>query len=325
MFRRINLLPRNGNYFKANLHCHSTLSDGRLTAEEIKNAYLQQGYSIVAFTEHGRYSYREELNDDHFLALAAFEADINEERPDGSGDRARTYHINLYDTEPWTNREVKCRSIYPKVNYFDKSQVNHYLKEMESLGFIACYNHPYWSKQTYDEFVCLDPVFAMEIYNHNCERETLSGNMAQAYSEALRYGKRWFCLATDDNHNIFGLEGPQSDSFGGFTMIHADCLDYSNVIQSLKNGDFYCSTGPEFKELYMEDRELVVKCSPVSYIYVMSDQKSCYCEAAPAGEKITEARFRLQGNEVYIRVQCRDDQGHYLFSNGYFLDKINER
>ena len=25
------LLPENGNFYKANLHCHTTISDGRLT------------------------------------------------------------------------------------------------------------------------------------------------------------------------------------------------------------------------------------------------------------------------------------------------------
>ena len=30
------LLPENGNFYKANLHCHSTVSDGTLTPEEMK-------------------------------------------------------------------------------------------------------------------------------------------------------------------------------------------------------------------------------------------------------------------------------------------------
>ena len=46
------LLPESGNFYKANLHCHTTLSDGRLTPEEIKELYKSQGYSIVAYTDH---------------------------------------------------------------------------------------------------------------------------------------------------------------------------------------------------------------------------------------------------------------------------------
>ena len=45
------LLPEAG-YYKANLYCHTTLSDGEFTPEQIKAAYQEQGYSIVAFTDH---------------------------------------------------------------------------------------------------------------------------------------------------------------------------------------------------------------------------------------------------------------------------------
>ena len=33
------LLPRTGKFYKANLHCHSTVSDGKLTPAELKEAY----------------------------------------------------------------------------------------------------------------------------------------------------------------------------------------------------------------------------------------------------------------------------------------------
>ncbi len=46
------LLPENGSFYKANLHCHSTVSDAKLTPEEIKKAYMEHGYSIVAYTDH---------------------------------------------------------------------------------------------------------------------------------------------------------------------------------------------------------------------------------------------------------------------------------
>ena len=33
------LLPKDGTFYKANLHCHTTLSDGHLTPEEVKEIY----------------------------------------------------------------------------------------------------------------------------------------------------------------------------------------------------------------------------------------------------------------------------------------------
>ena len=46
------LLPRNGKFYKANMHAHTTVSDGRLSPEEMKRAFMERGYSIVAFTDH---------------------------------------------------------------------------------------------------------------------------------------------------------------------------------------------------------------------------------------------------------------------------------
>ena len=42
------LLPDNGQFYKANLHCHTNCSDGRYTPEEIKKMYSETGYGVVA-------------------------------------------------------------------------------------------------------------------------------------------------------------------------------------------------------------------------------------------------------------------------------------
>ena len=46
---------------------------------------------------------------------------------------------------------------------------------MNRLGFLCCYNHPYWSLQTLDDYKNLRGLFAMEIYNHGCEIDGLYG------------------------------------------------------------------------------------------------------------------------------------------------------
>ena len=50
--KEVPLFPGNGRFYKANLHCHSTFSDGRFTVETIKEAYKSHGYSAVAFSDH---------------------------------------------------------------------------------------------------------------------------------------------------------------------------------------------------------------------------------------------------------------------------------
>lgn len=317
------VLPKEGSFYKANLHCHTVLSDGSLTAEEVKKAYMEHGYSIIAFTDHRKYAWHNELDQENFLSIAAYEVDINdfEKRP-GDFSRLQTYHLNLYDTKPWENTKEKERSILPERRYGDISYINGYIEHMREMGFLTCYNHPYWSLQTYDDYKDLRGLFAMEIYNHGCEHDGLYGFNPQSYDEILRTGQRLYCVATDDNHNSYPLDHPLNDSFGGFTMIKAKKLDYTCVMEALKRGDFYYSMGPEIYEMYVEDGYLYVKTSPVEKIFVIQEGRNCYKEVARPGHVITEARFKLSGQEGYIRVQCRDSKGLYAGTNAYHMDEI---
>ena len=64
------LLPKEGNWYKANLHCHTVISDGTWTKEQVKEEYRKKGYSIVAFTDHRCYGWHPELQDENFLPIA---------------------------------------------------------------------------------------------------------------------------------------------------------------------------------------------------------------------------------------------------------------
>ena len=46
------LISKDLNSYKANLHCHSTYSDGKLTVKTLRDEYKKRGYSIIAFSDH---------------------------------------------------------------------------------------------------------------------------------------------------------------------------------------------------------------------------------------------------------------------------------
>ena len=72
------LLPHTGNFYKANLHCHTNISDGRCTPEQIKEIYKANGYSVVAYTDHEVFITHNELKDEAFLPLNGYEIGIKE-------------------------------------------------------------------------------------------------------------------------------------------------------------------------------------------------------------------------------------------------------
>lgn len=321
MGEKIWLLPEDGNVYKANLHCHTVNSDGSWTPERVKEEYQKEGYSVVAYTDHRHYGWYPELKDENFLPLAAYEVDINDfYKIPGDYSRLKVYHINLYDTNPEKDAEEKAKSRMPERRYNDPNYINQFLVDMREKGFFACYNHPYWSLQTVEDYKNIREVWGMEIYNYGCEHDGLYGYNPQSYDEMLREGNHLYCVATDDNHNKLPMDDPMFDSFGGFTMIKAKELTYDAVIDALLQGDFYSSMGPEIKELYIEDGKLHIKTSPVEKIFVITQGRNCHKKLAKKGETITEAVFELWGNEGYIRVDVRDEKGLHANSNAYFLD-----
>ena len=105
------LLPE-GTYYKANLHCHTTLSDGHPVERCVKEEYQKQGYSIIAYTDHRKYVHHTELDDENFLSLAALEVDVTEEPTENrEWPVLKCYHLNLFDTNP---AQEKPADLLPK-------------------------------------------------------------------------------------------------------------------------------------------------------------------------------------------------------------------
>ena len=64
--------PEN-KFYKANMHSHSTDSDGVFTPAELKEHYMAEGYQIIAYSDHRTLVPHTELSDENFLAITASE------------------------------------------------------------------------------------------------------------------------------------------------------------------------------------------------------------------------------------------------------------
>jgi len=318
----IHLLPESGKYYKANLHSHTTVSDGRISPERMKAEYKSRGYSVMCFSDHNTLVRHHELNDANFLMLDGFECNINKPGASRFVDVVTT-HMNFIDTNPAINTAEKEAATKGYPPYGDAQALNAFLAKMNELGFISFYNHPYWSLETFCDIKDFDGFWGFEIYNHNCDIDGMNGYARQTYIEMLRRGKgRLFCVMTDDNHNAFPFDSPYCDSFGGFTMINAPSLTYENIIDSLKKGSFYCSMGPKIHALYLEGDTLHIECDPVVQINVSTDHRGNYCVLADKGETINSAALKINRTDEFIHVTIKTADGKYANTNPYWLNEI---
>ena len=72
-----NLLPVVPKYFKANLHTHSTITDGKFSPEELKELYKKQGYQILCLSDHNVVVDHSALTDESFLLLTGAEFGVS--------------------------------------------------------------------------------------------------------------------------------------------------------------------------------------------------------------------------------------------------------
>lgn len=335
------LLPESGTFYKANLHCHTNLSDGHLSPEEVKRIYKEQGYSIVAYTDHDLFIPHPELADPDFLPLHAMEMEINEETPLG-WDHARSCHLCFIalkeDTvlQPcWHRSKYRFGNAPGNAHLarFDESlpdyeraytpeRINDMIRTCREQGFFVTYNHPTWSLEGYEQYIHLEGMQAMEICNYSCMVMGYEEYNPRVYDELLRAGKRLYCVATDDNHN-HGTPGARTwDSFGGFTMIKAPSLQYEAVTAALENGDFYASQGPQIHSLYLEGDTVHIECSPADRINLHVATRRDRLLAAEPGAPVTHAAFQIHPDDGYFRITVTDAQGRHADTRAYFLDEL---
>lgn len=94
MFKTITSFPENGQFYKGNLHSHTTNSDGHLTPEEAVALFKSQGYHFLCLSEHDRYTdYRAQFNTNDFIILPGLEASANL-TDSASGQRLKTHHMH---------------------------------------------------------------------------------------------------------------------------------------------------------------------------------------------------------------------------------------
>lgn len=324
---------------KANLHCHTNQSDGFYTPSEIKKHYMEQGYSIVAFSDHEIIFDNSYLTDENFVAITATEYSINLPSPNGFRDVV-TIHMNLFSKDPhnlfhpganldiFSNKQKelfqeKYHKDIPCDNYqrvFTQESIQEVIDRANSKGFLVQFNHPNWSLNTRDDYINLKGLWALEIFNYFTELETGAEYCPNIYDDMLRHGHKLYCTMGDDNHNY---QGSFEGSFGGITYIGVESLTYDHVYNAMKNGNLYCTMGPIIKELSYDNEKKIVRieCSEVVDIILVGYNRTFY---HVYGENLNHAEFSLNGQEKYFRIAIKDKYGRYGNTHAYYLDELDK-
>lgn len=339
------LFPKEGKFYKANLHCHTMFSDGKLTPEEIKKLYQENGYSVVAYTDHGLLIPHNDLTDVSFVALNGMEVEMNEQTFKHLYPHEKCIHMcfiakdeNNHTHPLWHRSEyLFCNEQYRHLVKFDQTKpdyireysgkgVREMIKIGKEAGFFVTYNHPKWNMENYGEYSQYEGMDALEIYNHGAYMNGFNDYSPDVYDDLLRQGKHLYCIATDDNHNDYPVGHQKYDSFGGFTMIKAKKLTYESIISAMEKGNMYASRGPIIHDIWVDTqtKTVHVSCSDAKQILFITGVRygSRVTAKAQGKEYLNSAEFAFQSIYKYVRITITDEEGNTADTRAFFSDEI---
>lgn len=327
------LLDSKKKFFKGNMHCHSNLSDGKMSPEELKDAYKSQGYSFLAITDHEHFNNNSYLDDEEFITITSAEYAIKE-FPDQStlkNLKMKVCHLNLYAKEQDNDFSICYNSV---LDHFSKGErrekikksgeyervygadgINELIRIANENGYFVCYNHPRWSLENYREYGQYEGLWGVEILNAACHMDGHYEYDINVLDDFLRDGKKIFASCGDDNHE-------KSHMFGAFVMVNAEKLDYKSIISALLNGEFYSSSGPVIDEMYIEDNKVFVKCSDAKRISYSTEGRRATVVSAEEGKSVNEAVFEIREADGYFRIDVMDKYGNRANTQAYFIEDL---
>ena len=305
---KIFLLPEKGNLYKANLHCHSTVSDGKFTPEQLKKMYMEHGYHAIAYTDHQVCVPHQELTDESFVALTGVEIAFGIRK-------ATSVHVCGIARNPMAELEI------PNEIMDDMDKINAGIKRLNEADYITTLNHPRWSGMSAKAITEIGDVANIEVVNGFEMVQDGYGDSSACFELELRRGRKVRPLATDDSHTMSAPDTAGYEYFQGFTVLKAPELTYNALIDAIDNGSFYASTGPMIHNMWIDNGTLHIECSPVCGVYVhgkLYSHRAAVVEGADCIECVDIPIAETFANSDYFFVQIVDTNGRRAWSVPYF-------
>ncbi len=285
-----------GNWYKGNLHTHSTNSDGLFSPEQAALWYWTMGYDFLSITDHRTLTLFEKQPQRSPVLIPGMELDGGDARAGGS------YHIV----------GLGLRDMHEQPPNLDAQGA---IDTIRADGGLAVLAHPYWQGHVTSDLTHLEGAVGLEVFNSATELSINKGNSSYLWDGLLDRKRALYGLAVDDTHWRRPAAG------GGWIMAKAAACTPNSILEAISAGDFYASQGPEIHDFRLEDGIASAKTSPVRTIAFMAERNHGLAIRSPQGDPITSAHYSLRNERTYVRLECVDFQGRRAWSNAIWLEE----
>jgi len=223
-------------WFKGNLHTHTNKSDGDSSPETVVEWYSNNKYDFLVLSDHNHLTILDS-NQTKLLLIPGEEITLN---------LPYTIHINAIGIkkviEP-TLRSTKVKTLQANIDNIINS------------GGLAEINHPNfrWALNEKD-LVQVRGAHFIEVFNGNYNTHNYGGggkkSVEEMWDEMLSKKIKIWGVAVDDSHHFKEEFAPHRHNPGrGWVEVFAKNLSEKNILDSMRNGNFYFSNGVKFKNI----------------------------------------------------------------------------
>ena len=294
----MNAFKVEGNWYKGNLHIHTTNSDGPFTPRKTVNYYKKRGYQFLCITDHDKVTEVEGRREEKCLVLKGAEYGVSLEK----GQAAHLVAITMKDD-------------IIKTENTDKKEVFRQIKKQRAEIILA---HPCGSDLALDALFALEDYIGLEVFNafFYCRAREKAYSTTH-WDELLKKGQKIWGFASDDGHG-YGPQDTPKDMACCWIMVKASSLSADTILTAIKEGNFYSSHGPAILDFRIEGRGCYGKTSPVKKIFLISDKGRKGFDKK--NSFFSQFESKLKGNEKYLRLECVDENDCIAYSNPIFMD-----
>lgn len=275
------------NWYKGNLHTHTTVSDGKYTPEETMDLYKAQDYDFLALTDHWKLS-RTALWKD-MLLLPGIELD------------ATVGHQGFHIVGIGMNGELEAERDMPPQQL---------INAIRKAGGIAILAHPAWSLLYPQDMAALRGLSGAEVMN-SVSQTPFNGDRADSavlLDITATLGSLLPFMAADDSHFYRG------EACTNYICVNAESLTAAAILKAIGEKRFFASQGPRFKQIEIEDHVMRVWCTPC-------ERAVFYSQALWRNERVQNCsgaeyfEYAIGENEKFIRCEIIDSQGRKAWSS----------
>lgn len=279
-----------GSWFRGNLHTHTTESDGVFSPGETIQLYYDKGYSWLCLSDHDKITAPPASLPDGMLVFSGNE--ITNRGP-------HILHVGA------------TRLVEP---YADRKQV---VEEINKQQGICILNHPNWEK-TFSHWPqaaieSLPKTFhGVEIFNGVVRRQEGNSFATDRWDMLLSKGYRVWGYANDDFHTIEDLEL-------GWNMVCAQKCRLDEILEGLREGRHYCSTGVSLSALEVTDKTIRIIANNASLCAAIVDWGIEVRRIPGRAWEFDIADLTRERRPSYVRFEILGDMGMKAWTQPLFL------